>query len=853
MGAFEKVHSGIESLDDLLDYIRLGDNVVFQVGDLDEYAFFARRFAEQSRQDGRRLVYIRFAQHEPLLDGQEAFRYTLDPNVGFESFTVAVHRIVEQEGSEVLYVFDCLSELQVAWAADLMMGNFFCVTCPYLFQLDTVAFFPVLRGDHSYSAIARIRETTQLFLDVYSSGPVIYLHPIKVWQRSSENMFMPYRTDEARTRFGVLTDATDISRYYQVVEGSVTDEDLDLDSWERHFQKCRSLPPEDDSRVRSEFCRMLMTGDMKIRDLFDRYYTKEDYLRVEDRMIGTGRIGGKACGMLLARKIIETELPDFLPRAEAHDSFYIGDHVFYTFLVYNDLWGLRIEQKGDEGYFTLAEKMSQGMLAGTFPKSIHEKFQRMLEYFGQSPIIVRSSSLLEDGFGNAFAGKYESVFCVNRGTPAERLQSFENAVRRVYASTMNPSALAYRAARGLKDKDEQMSILVQRVSGSVRGDLLYPSAAGVGYSYDPYNWDRDVDPLRGMLRMVCGLGTRAVDRTGVDYPRVIHIDRPLLTTTTDLDEQVRFSQHYADALDLRGNKLVHVPLERFLPSASETYRDYVCERDRAAERRLAAMGKHRDIWFGTCHGFTQNEAFLSDMERILAALQKAYDYPVDIEFTVNLAPDGTYMICLLQCRPLQVLRNSNHVELPGPDQLDMLFESCGTSMGVSQKRTIDTVVVVDAKAYHELPYREKSEIVRTVSDVNAACRADARSAMLLSPGRVGTSSPELGVPLAFSDLSQFSVIVEYDDAESGFLPELSFGSHMFQDLVESGIFYTALFSSGTKKATFDMDVLSRRDGEKPEMIMPEKFHDVVHVYDTTGKGLTLYYDMMSGRTVCGFE
>ena len=156
MQAFEKIRSGIPSLDTLLDHIRLGDNVVFQVSDLSQYALFVHHFVTQAKQDGNRMVYIRFAQHPPLVDEEDAIRYTLDPEQGFEAFTVAVHNIIEREGVGIFYVFDCLSELQVAWAADLMMWNFFCVTCPYLFQLDTVAFFSVMRGDHSFDTLARI-------------------------------------------------------------------------------------------------------------------------------------------------------------------------------------------------------------------------------------------------------------------------------------------------------------------------------------------------------------------------------------------------------------------------------------------------------------------------------------------------------------------------------------------------------------------------------------------------------------------------------------------------------------------------------------------------------------------------
>jgi phosphoenolpyruvate synthase/pyruvate phosphate dikinase len=103
--------------------------------------------------------------------------------------------------------------------------------------------------------------------------------------------------------------------------------------------------------------------------------------------------------------------------------------------------------KNAEGYYEYAADLEEKLLHGSFPKDIQEQFINMLEYFGQSPIIVRSSSLLEDNFGNAFAGKYESVFCVNQGTPQERYEAFEQAVRTVYASTMNEEALNYRMNR----------------------------------------------------------------------------------------------------------------------------------------------------------------------------------------------------------------------------------------------------------------------------------------------------------------------------------------------------------------------------------------------------------------------
>lgn len=162
-----------------------------------------------------------------------------------------------------------------------------------------------------------------------------------------------------------------------------------------------------------------------------------------------------------------------------------------------------------------------------FRKISGTQFRRMLDYFGQSPIIVRSSSLLEDGFGNAFAGKYESVFCVNVGEMEERLEKFEEAVKTVYASTMDPSALEYRRNFEICWNVMSRWHFLYSVCPALDMSLsICRPAAGVGYSYNAYKWMENMDPKAGMLRLVLGLGTRAVDRTSGDYPKIISLDRP---------------------------------------------------------------------------------------------------------------------------------------------------------------------------------------------------------------------------------------------------------------------------------------------------------------------------------------
>ena len=288
-----------------------------------------------------------------------------------------------------------------------------------------------------------------LGMDVYR-GDRIYLHPLKVWNRYSTRMFLPHSCSLQQGeeyRFETVDGGVAMSRYYQLVEEEEEkNQDQNYDRHDRFF----SLAKLDYQRgifsgeTERQIIESTLTTDRRLQEMIRKYFRPRDYFQLRDRMVGSGSLGGKACGMLLARKIIHTELPEYRKYFEPHDSFYIGSDVFYTYIVSNNCWETRIGQRTEEGYFTKAEALKDALLSGTFPPDIREKFRNLLEYFGQSPIIVRSSSFLEDGFGNAFAGKYESVFCVNQGSPEERLEAFEAAVRTVYASTMDISALEYR-------------------------------------------------------------------------------------------------------------------------------------------------------------------------------------------------------------------------------------------------------------------------------------------------------------------------------------------------------------------------------------------------------------------------
>ncbi len=846
MAAFDRILSGNPGLDKALDNIRLGDNVVFRVSDLDEFRIFMEPYVEQAIKDKRNLIYFRFAAHESLIAEREGVKiYNIPLSHLFETFTVEIHNIIEKEGKDAFYVFDCLSDLQTAWATDLMMGNFFKVTCPFLFILDTVAFFPIIRGKHSVSAVNKIKDTTQLFLDVYSDEDRIYLRPAKVWNRNSETMFLPH-VCESNGKVNPIEDGVMSGRFYSVLrKKSRSAEEQFTDSWDRFFNeaKIRYESGQDMDEISERMCRIMMTRDERLQVLIRRHFTPEDYFDTRSHMVGTGMIGGKASGMLLARAIIRNNAPEIDAVIEEHDSFFIGSDMFYTYIVDNGFWDLKIRQRSGEGYFSLADEFSEKIMEGSFSEEMKAQFVNILEYYGQDPFIVRSSSILEDGFDNAFAGKYESVFCVNRGELSDRLNEFEAAIKTVYASTLSLSALDYRKRRGLDKKDEQMALLVQRISGSYYGQYFMPCAAGVAYSYSPYKFLRSIDQKAGMLRLVMGLGTAAVDRIEGSYPRLVSLDAPEATNYTTAAEKHRFSQRKAELIDTAKGKLSLVDSRAVLENLPLYLKNTLGERDYEAEDSLKSMGRTGEVRFVSCRGIVSNTEIMGNMREMLRVISSEYEHAVDVEFTVNISKEGDYSINLLQCRPLKVFKDEGEIQIPSDTDKNMtIVESRRSSMGLSRKTKIDLVVYVDPVNYYNLSYSRKPTIAKIIGRINWEYRNSGKKLLLMVPGRICTSSPELGIPASFSDISGFEAVFEIEERKAGYNPELSYGSHIFQDLVEQEILYSAVFTSNSD-TLFSPERLSAFTETGREFLTEEDLSSVIKVFDTKEEGLMLYYDM----------
>lgn len=617
-----------------------------------------------------------------------------------------------------------------------------------------------------------------------------------------------------------------------------------MNGWEELLNKEEMT--EDEKKL---VCNSLMTTEARMEKLILKHFSTEDFRKVWERRIGDGLIGGKACGLLVARKLIKVKLPEFGDFIEPHNSFFIGSDVFCKYLEQNDCTLLREKHRREKEHFKEADELKGRLRNGAFPDTIREEFVKILRHYGTTPIIVRSSSFLEDGYGNAFSGKYESIFCMNQGSEEERLLELQDAVRQVYASTMNPSAIEYRRKRKLLDVDEQMALLVQKVEGERYDDIYFPIAAGMGCSYNPYKWMEHMNPDAGMLRIVVGLGTRAVERTPGDYPRLVGLDRAQANIRTTIAERHKFSQRQVDVLDFSENKLTTKPLETVIKKMTDWQKKLVLSRDSDAEYMLSQRRQFRKVYFADCQGLVERNDFVRMMRKVLKMLETEYERPVDVEFAVKSTGEGTWKVNLLQCRPLQTAASENVVIPEGIDG-ELLFDVRRTSMRRSKKEKLDIIVWVDPQAYYEYPYAKKPDVGRMISQINQYYEEEDKKLMLLVPGRIGTSSPELGVPVVYADISQFIAICEVAYSKAGYRPELSYGSHMFQDLVEADVYYGAI-NENSKTRLYQPELLDRFPDVFLKIWMDEKeLAGIIKVFDVSDSGTCLLLDAKDGRAVC---
>ena len=624
------------------------------------------------------------------------------------------------------------------------------------------------------------------------------------------------------------------------------------------------LTKDEATGIRVGLIRHLISDQLEFIAIAKKYLRIRDFEGIIDRTIGPeagmGRVGGKAAGMYLAATILgaerhhalaypttsqdEIEYRPSSPPGETYplsipESYYLRSDVIEDFLAFNG-FGEYQNQK----YKTPDEIQKEYPLIKSvfrnadFPAGIVDQLRTMLRKIGDHPLIVRSSSLLEDRFGTAFSGKYASIFVANQGTPEQRLRALLGAIAEVYASALGPDPLLYRRAHDLQDYEEDMAVLIQKVVGKRFGPYFAPAFAGVAFSRNDYRWSPRIRREDGLLRLVMGLGTRAVDRVAGESPRLVALGIPTLRHESSNTEIMCHAQQTIDVINLEQNRLESISLTQLLEHA----RDFP-GLDRCISIRQERMlrpptgtlitADPADL-FITFDKLMSEGVFTEQLRLILRNLQEAYGVPVDVEF----AHDGEKLY-ILQCRTLSQSEEREAAQIPADISEERIIFSANKFIRSGLVQGIEYIIYVDPRDYDGVPTRDKRiEIARVIGRLNQ--RLAQHRFILIGPGRWGSNDIRLGVPVTYADINRSRMLIEVAREKDGYIPEVSYGTHFFQDLVEADILYLPLYPDD-RRNRFNETFLSGSPNSLSQLLPDDSANEVVRVIHvpTVGRGRLL--------------
>ena len=547
-----------------------------------------------------------------------------------------------------------------------------------------------------------------------------------------------------------------------------------------------------------------------------------------------GKLGGKSSGLFLAEQIVRKSSKDndLLKSIKTPKTWYITSDSILNFMRYNNLEDV-IEQKyKDIGQVRQEYPYVVHVFKNSpFPPEIIKGLSLAIDDFGKVPLIVRSSSLLEDRLGAAFAGKYKSLFIANQGTKEERLADLIDAIAEVYASTFGPDPIEYRKEQGLLDYHEEMGILIQEVVGQKVGNHFFPAFAGVALSNNEFRWSNRIKLEDGLVRIVPGLGTRAVDRVSDDYPILMAPGEPNLRVNVTLDEIIRYSPKYIDVINLKTSTFETLKIEDLIKEHGKNYPIInniisILKENHIQHPRAIGTDYAKDNFVVTFEGLITRTSFVEQIHELISTLHDNFEHPIDIEF----AHDGKDFY-LLQCRTQSMGLASKPAVIPDDLPSEKVIFSAEKYISNGIVSNISHIVYVNPQKYSEISdYEDLISVGRAVGKLNKILPK--RQFILMGPGRWGSRGDiKLGVSVTYSDINNTSVLIEIARKQKDYVPDLSFGTHFFQDLVEANIRYLPLYPDD-RGNVFNEDFLDNSNNVFLDMLPDfNQIKDVIKVID----------------------
>jgi len=664
---------------------------------------------------------------------------------------------------------------------------------------------------------------------------------IKFWLGQERSRFLSIATENINISLSEISEV--LERFMKIPRGEMY------------------LSKDEFMNIRVSLIRRFFTSNLHYINIAKHYLLVRQFHSLLKNVIGAakgcGKLGGKSSGLILAYKIIEDEKDNnpLFENVKVPKSWYITSDTIMDFIHYNALEEMiSLKYLDVEEIRTEYPYLQQLFKNSFFPPEIVNKLENLLKEIGEIPIIIRSSSLLEDSFEAAFSGKYKSLFLSNTGSLQERLNALLDAIAEIYASTFGPDPIEYRKERGLIDFQEQMGILIQEVVGNKIGDYFFPTYAGVAFSSNEFRWSPRIKREDGVVRIVAGLGTRAVDRVSNDYSMLASPGQPGIKVNIKDEDIIKYSQREIDVLNLKTDDFETKKIEDIF----KEYGDEITGID-----KIISINKYGNLtppigvlWdpkesdmVVTFHDLTENSDFLKKMDAILKLLNKAFNSPVDVEF----ASDGKDLY-ILQCRPQGHGKNEILMELPTNIEKKNIVFVASKYVTSGFIKDVEYIVYVDGDKYNSLPELEDmKEVAKIVSRLNK--KLPKKSFILIGPGRWGSRGDiKLGVPVTYSGINNTAMLIELAYNRDGYVPELSFGTHFFQDLVEADIKYLPVYPD-IEESCFNTEMMLNSKNHLNDFVdTNEKLAEVVHVIvvkeQFNGNKLSVIMNGDENRAIC---
>ncbi len=638
------------------------------------------------------------------------------------------------------------------------------------------------------------------------------------WIKQDRASFLVNTLENYHTAISEVSDA--IQRYQHAGHGEV------------------ELSPSTRKGLLVSLVRRFLSDQLEYINVAKNYVEIRDFHQLIRRLIfparGHGKTGGKGAGLFLAYQIIQQhrDESELLAQIKTPKTWYLTSDGMHDFVYCNhleDVFSQKYKEIDEvrQEYPDIVQVFKNSQFSATIIKGL----SLALDDLGDTPLIVRSSSLLEDRFGAAFSGKYKSLFLANRGTKQERLDALMDAIAEVYGSTFGPDPIQYRSERNLLDFQEGMGVLIQAVVGTQIGDYFLPAFAGVAFSHNEFRWSPRIKREDGLVRIVPGLGTRAVDRLGDDFPILVSPGQPGLRANSTPEEVVRYSPRYMDVINLNTNKFETVDVVDFLrqagdqmPAAEDLVSIY--EEGHLRQPMVGGIDYDSDDLVVAFEGLLNRTPFVKQIRALLNLLERELKHPADIEF----ASDGRDLY-LLQCRAQAPTKHAKPAPIPRDIPDSRLIFSANRHVCNGTVANITHIVYVDPEQYSRLGSREELLAVgRAVGKLNKLLPK--RQFILMGPGRWGSRGDiKLGVPVTYSDINNTAMLIEIARKTGDYTPDVSFGTHFFQDLVEAEIRYLPLYPD-EEDVAFNEAFLTRSPNLLGELVPEfESLSDTVRVID----------------------